>query len=180
LHITPKQTERLFIYLRGSRELDNLLLAALLFGVGLRVGEVAALRISDVSVFDREINIRHPKSNKPHIVAIPRSTLAILRLYLRYRNGKPSDPLLVAKHGGRFASITLARRIQRLGRIVGVNLTSHTGRRYCITRLAGVNLLAAQQQAGHKNMETTLGYVRESRKILHEAMKACDPLGGIR
>lgn len=52
-----------------------------------------------------------------------------------------------------------------------IDLTGHeTGRRYCITELAGVNVFAAKQQAGHLRLETTMRYVAESRDVLHNVV----------
>jgi integrase len=58
----------------------------------------------------------------------------------------------------------------------GLAITSHVGRRYCVTRLASVNVFAAMQQAGHANLETTRAYVRESREELRRVVGLCDPL----
>jgi len=187
-HLLESQVAALFAGLRrdykqarasgrsGLTEAANLLVFALLFGSGLRISEVAALRSADVDIHARELFIRHAKGNRPRHVALPPSAAAYARLYMRLRPGGspylfPSD-----RRPGPVTAHSLARRVQRVAARHGLAITSHVGRRYCITRLASVNPFIAREQAGHRHLETTMLYVRQSRELLHAVVRTHDPL----
>jgi integrase len=188
--VTDAQVQRLFDGIKedyrrirtsggaGCVEAGNLLAFGFLFGVGLRISEVVAVRMSDLDVPARELYVPQAKSNRPRYVSLPPSVAAYARLYLtiRRRCVRRSPYLFTTIRGGKIASHTLALRVQTIAHRHGVELTSHTGRRYCLTRLAAANPFAAQQQAGHRNLETTLLYVQESRTVLRAVVREHDPL----
>ncbi len=167
--------------LRAYLALRNLAVASLLFGAGLRISEVAAAKYRDLNINRRELVIPRSKCNRPRTVAVPGSAMAVLRFYLRARarmgiHAKPHTALLCSPNGTHYARSTLVRPLQAAARECGVELTSHAGRRYCITRLSRVDLFAAQQQAGHRRIETTRKYYKESTDHLHSVVRANDPL----
>ncbi len=157
------------------KSLQDVVLVAILFGMGLRISEVAAIKIKHINILRRELSIPKSKGNIPRYAAIPPSTIGIIRYFLWKVKPNPNEKLLT--HNGKsYAPKSLARRVQRLGYRAGVFLTSHTGRRFCISHLAYTNVLIAKKQAGHKRLETTMLYVEESREELRRTLRTHDPL----
>jgi integron integrase len=73
--LNRSEVERLLAALEG----DVALMAGLLYGAGLRVGEVIALRVKDVDLDRRQITVREGKGRKDRLTVLPvryRETLA--------------------------------------------------------------------------------------------------------
>ncbi len=186
-YLSDREVERLFEYVRSAyrseRTLErarDMLLLALLFGAGLRVGEVAGIRIGELSLADREVYLPITKGSRPRYAELSGSVAGYARLYLRYRlkaDTKRTEPLFLSIRRKVYSPHRLAERVKELGACAGIDdLTSRCGRRHCITRIAGVNLLAAQKQAGHRYLATTQVYIRDDRSMLRAVVRANDPL----
>jgi integron integrase len=72
----------------AQRVLDNLdglgwLWGALMYGCGLRLGEVCALRVKDIDLDRRQVSVRQAKGNKDRIVPLPESLVEPLSKHLR-------------------------------------------------------------------------------------------------
>jgi integrase len=184
LHLSDADVAQLFAWLRqryradrSCRNARDLFIYALLFGCGLRISEVTALQIGELSMETREVYLATTKTNSSRYVAIPGSVMAFARLYLRYRRAcKREEYLFVSNRGGRYSPHTLGIYVKRIAAEAGVAMSSHCGRRFCLTRLAKVNVLAAQQQGGHKRLETTRAYVRPSNEAARRVLREHDPL----
>jgi integrase len=186
-YLSDREVERLFECVRAAyrrrRSLErarDMLLLALLFGAGLRIGEVAGIRIGELSITDREVYLPVTKGSRPRYAELSGSVVAYARLYLRYRlkpETKSTESLFLSNRHKAYKPHRLADRVKELGACAGVDdLTSRCGRRHCITQIAGVNLLAAQKQAGHKYLATTQVYIRDDRTMLRAVVRANDPL----
>jgi site-specific recombinase XerD len=82
----------------GQRGVIYPMMFALLYGLGLRVGEVARLRLSDVDRVRSVLTIRETKFMKSRLVPMGPKLTARLNQYLKWRERKvgplnPSDPL---------------------------------------------------------------------------------------
>lgn len=58
---------------------QNKLIAMLLYGCGLRIGEAISLRIKDLDFDNKQIIVRAAKGNKDRVVQLPQSCEALLR-----------------------------------------------------------------------------------------------------
>ena len=122
---------------------------------GMRVGEVAALRVSDVidanDTIRTEIklNAAQTKGNAARVVFVPERMRKELKRYLQSAT-KPahSDYLFQTQKAKRFSANTATQHLQRLYERASIDgATSHSGRRTFITELAAkgvsVRVLAA-------------------------------------
>jgi site-specific recombinase XerD len=162
----------------GIRELRDLTLLSVLFGAGVRIGEARQITVRDINFAERTLFIPRTKTHMPRTVAIPGSTLAVIRLYLyaRKRKGIKRQELFPAPKHGFMDVRSLGERVRIIGRRAGIKVSSHTGRRFCLTKMAYSNLFLAQQQAGHRSLETTRMYVRPDVSELVKHMRRHDPL----
>ena len=159
---------------------------------GMRVGEVAALRICDVLAADGAVkeeialSANQTKGDKARTVLVPKKLRDELNGYLQQRFGLSS---LIAvtytdieralfptqknpKRG--FTANTLCQlfhKIYRDSQMYGA--TSHSGRRTFITKLAdkGVGVRVLMALAGHKSIATTQRYIELNPTIMKAAVE---------
>jgi integrase/recombinase XerD len=144
----------------------NAMMLKMLHGAGLRVGELAALLVSDVVNVDGSIRnqvVLLPHQTKGHqqrIVYLNEKLKIELADYLNTidRTGY----LFKTQKRDHFTANTLQAVITGLYRRAGfAGCSSHTGRRSFITKLAsaGVSARVLQELAGHRNLATTQRYI---------------------
>jgi integrase/recombinase XerD len=159
---------------------------------GMRVGEVAALRICDVLAADGTVmdeialSASQTKGNHSRTVLVPKKLRDELTDYLQQRFAL-ADLLAVTltdtqralfptqKNPRRgFTANTLCQlfhKIYKEARMTGA--TSHSGRRTFITRLAdkGVGVRVLMALAGHKSLQTTLRYIELNPTVMKAAVE---------
>jgi site-specific recombinase XerD len=144
----------------------DLAMIELLYGAGLRVGELVALEMDDVSLGERLLRVRG-KGRKERVVPFHRRAACALRSYLpdrsRWRrNGDDDDPLFVNQRGGRLTDRSVRRILSAaVGRTADLHrLHPHALRHAFATHLleAGMDLRAIQELLGHSSLATTQMY----------------------
>lgn len=146
---------------------------------GLRVGEIAGLTLHDV--FDADGNVREQVRLSAAITKGGHTRTVFINEKLRreierYKTGwsnhhSPGDPLLLTQKRTAFSANTLCQLMGQIYRQAGIDgATSHSGRRWFITRLAhsGVSPKVIMTLAGHRNLTTTQRYI----DVRDEMMKA--------
>jgi integrase/recombinase XerD len=159
---------------------------------GMRVGEVAALTVSDVLAMDGTVkeeialSAQQTKGNKARTVLVPKKLRDELTSYLQQRYGI-SNLLAVTqtdtqralfptqknpKRG--FTANTLCQlfhKIYKDSQMYGA--TSHSGRRTFITKLAdkGVGVRVLMALAGHKSIATTQRYIELNPTVMKAAVE---------
>lgn len=101
-------------------------LVALLLGTGLRAGEAAALRRSDVVVAPGPgslVRVRGPRSKT---AVLPPRSRDRLEALLRSAKGRAADPVFVAAGGGALGEEGVADAVERVAAAAGVTATART------------------------------------------------------
>jgi integrase/recombinase XerD len=189
--ITDQQLKRLMGYITTQRHaVRNRALVLMTYYSGMRVGEVAALSVSDVLDADGKIKdeirltSKQTKGNKGRVVVIPAKLKVEILNYLKSRFIKtdlaellPAQTRLhlfyTQKRTG-FSANTLTQYFHKLYKDAGINgASSHSGRRTFITNLAnkGINVRVLMQLAGHKNISTTQRYIDCNDGMLRAAVE---------
>jgi len=159
---------------------------------GLRVGEVAALSVSDVLTAEGEIkdevflSSSQTKGSRGRTVLFPKRLQVILKDYLITRYGLTNLAVInytdtkVAlfpsqKHPKRgFTANTLAQHFHYLYQRAGIEgASSHSGRRGFITNLAdkGIHVRVLMALAGHQSIATTQRYIDLNPKMMRTAVE---------
>jgi integrase/recombinase XerD len=151
------------------------------FMAGMRVGEIAALKIGDVLNADGSIKDQfnltpdQTKGNRGRTVIVGERLKGELIAYiatLKYRDSE--RPLFGSQRSRKgFSPNTLCKRFTHLYELAGVQGgTSHSGRRTFITTLAnkGVGVRVLMALAGHRNMSTTQRYIDINDEMLKVAV----------
>ncbi len=148
---------------------------------GMRVGEIASLRIGDVSAADGSIraevrlSAEQTKGRHPRTVFLPQKLRDELRSYLELRtDAAPTDPLFVTAGRKPFSANVLAQhffwQFQRAG-IAGAS--SHSMRRTFITNLAGkgIGVRVLASLAGHRSIAVTQRYIDVNDEMKRRAVE---------
>jgi integrase/recombinase XerC len=161
----------------------------LLYGTGLRVGELASLRVRDWDRDRRELRVSG-KGSKQRIVPVPAAARDALETWLAQRAESPSDsknrvtpllaqPMFTNARGGaltdRGVRVILRRRMLVLG--IARPASPHTLRHSYATHLldADVDLRAIQELLGHERLSTTQRYTHVSAERLSRVYRAAHP-----
>ena len=152
---------------------------------GMRVGEVASLRNSDV--LDAEGNIRNEirlsaeqtKGNEARVVFVSDKLRKELELYTRLMSNAAINPALKFFYSQKrtsdgFTANTLTQFFHYLYKRAGIDgASSHSGRRTFITNLAtkGVGVRVLMSLAGHKNISTTQAYIDVNDDMKRKAVE---------
>jgi integrase/recombinase XerD len=152
---------------------------------GMRVGEVASLRNSDV--LDAEGNIRNEirlsaeqtKGNEARVVFVSDKLCKELELYTRLIGNATINPALKFFYSQKrtsdgFTANTLTQFFHYLYKRAGIDgASSHSGRRTFITNLAtkGVGVRVLMSLAGHKNISTTQAYIDVNDDMKRKAVE---------
>ena len=159
---------------------------------GMRVGEVAALRICDVLALDGTVkeeialSASQTKGDKARTVLVPKKLRDELTSYLQQRFGLASLQAVTQTDTQRalfptqknpkrgFSANTLCQlfhKIYKDSQMYGA--TSHSGRRTFITKLAdkGVGVRVLMALAGHKSIATTQRYIELNPTIMKAAVE---------
>lgn len=169
--LTDGEFKRLLAVVAQTKHAGRNRLALMLSHLaGLRVGEIAALKICDV--IDSDGNVREQLRLSAEITKGGHARVVFLNDKLRReiercRAEWPADwggdtPLLVTQKRTAFSANTLCQLLGQLYRSAGLDgATSHSGRRWFITRLAhsGVSPKVIMTLAGHRNLTTTQRYI---------------------
>jgi site-specific recombinase XerD len=195
VYLEPHQIDAFLAKLAALEDLagqrDHAVVATF-FYTGLRVSELATLRLVDVDVVGARIRVNLGKGGKDRIVYVPPRLRPILQRYLDHVR-----PALVARltehaaHGAwLFVKAARARRPRRGGvedcdlvtrawyqvifrrarALLGVKLSPHKLRHTCATYLLyhGAQLETIQRLLGHADVRTTMIYLHTPQKRQEE------------
>ncbi|HZE87246.1 MAG TPA: tyrosine-type recombinase/integrase [Methylomirabilota bacterium] len=140
----------------------------ILLQTGIRIGELADLRLSDVQ--EDALKIRPHEKHEERTVPINKSAKDALNRYLQTRPQIQDDHIFVTKSGKPFLVRNIRTAIERYFRIAGienakVNDLRHTFVAHHLKH--GVSLVLLSKILGHKRLSTTeryLEYVKERAK----------------
>ena len=157
-----------------------LTILALLYGLGLRRGEVERLNVSDWNDTEGTLLVDGRKTGRERQLATAELVYYCLESYLPQRQNHlaslglvDEEALFVGRKGGRLSSGAISQGIHRIARRVEVPLASlHQFRHTCASDLleAGVRLPEVQRMLGHQIISTTVRYLHLSDPQRREAM----------
>ena len=142
----------------------------MLYGSGVRVGELVGLNLEDLDLAERWVRVRG-KGRKERQVPFGKKALGALERYLAERKAKPGvTAVFVNHHGGRLTS----RSVHRIVRFYATYLAGddrlhpHSLRHAFATHLLsdGADLRSIQELLGHSRLSTTQRYTQVSLEDL--------------
>jgi len=166
----------------GRRDRVLLLLAV---QTGLRVSELTNLNRRDVTL-GAGANVRcEGKGRKQRAVPLNATTAALLRSWLRERDGRPADPLVPTRTGRRLSRDAVALRVsthaaaaaQHCPSLIGKKVHPHMLRHSCAMSLlhAGVDTSVIALWLGHAGVRSTDTYLHADLSIKEKALALTNP-----
>lgn len=161
----------------------NRVIFELLYGCGLRVSELTAIKINDIDYVKKEILI-HGKGSKDRIVPVHDLGISMLKIYVKdsrielaSKHDEKTDILLLNYKGMALTSRGVRKILNKEleKQASTMNLTPHSFRHSFATHLLnrGVDLRVVQELLGHVSLSTTQIYTKVSKeKLQDEYLKA--------
>lgn len=191
---TPRSA-RLLPHCLGADEIERLLAAPdtatpeglrdaaileVFYSCGLRISELAALPLRNVSLEEGSLRIRG-KGSKVREVPLGRRAMERIAAYLDARApaGGRGDTLFLSRNGRRMSRTSVWQVVKRHARAANIrqNVTPHMLRHSFATHLLdhGADLRAVQEMLGHADISTTQIYTHVSTERLAKAHKQFHP-----
>jgi integrase/recombinase XerD len=180
--LNERELQRLLEYIAKTKSAKrNRAIVLLTHLAGMRIGEVAAVRVCDVLASDGtvrdEINLtaQQTKGSQSRTVLLSERMQAELGAFVRTLSVRDSKQALFAtQRSAAFTANSLTQVINGLYKNAGFDTcSSHSGRRTFLTNLAekGVSTRVMMALAGHKNMATTQRYIDLRPGVLRNAVE---------
>jgi tyrosine recombinase XerC len=154
-----------------------------LYGSGLRVGELIALDIADISLHLGIIKVTG-KGNKERLVPIGQWAQIALKNYLEkswpaLNKTKETKPLFINSKGERLTDRGIRYILDKYVELVAVEtkISPHILRHSFATHLleGGADLRAVQELLGHESLSTTQNYTHVTKQRLKQIYNATHP-----
>jgi integrase/recombinase XerD len=179
--LTDNDIRRVLRIVETTRHADRNRLAFVLsiFG-GMRVGEIAALKVGDaVNQYGearREIRLASDQTKGCHrrtVVLSNRVRKEIESFLTHQPSGHPDWPLIRSQRNRPFSSLTLSMLFKEIYELAGIRTSSHSGRRTFATRFnaKGVGMRTIQKLMGHRHIGTTALYCEVSEDVMRNAVE---------
>lgn len=169
--ITPAQAKRLKKQGDTPQGRRDAVLMCLLLDHGLRVSEVAGLKVTDVDLARGTLTFYRPKVNMTQTHRLTRASKAALHAYIEAGDAPAVGPLLRASasaerltHAG-MSTRNLSERVRYLGALAGIDgLSAHDCRHYWATTAArnGTAIDRLQDAGGWASPAMPLRYVERA------------------
>jgi site-specific recombinase XerD len=163
--------------LRHVETYRNRVALTVMYGCGLRIGEVCTLRVEDIDSARMLIHIRAGKGGKDRFVILPKKVLEMLRAY--WKMARPDGYFFPGKIKGTHITAPAVRKAfhnacKRAG--ITKQLTPHSLRHSFATYLldTGTELDVVKELLGHESIRTTSIYTRVSTKRLQSVVSPVD------
>ena len=178
--------EDVLLLLNSTVNLKHKAILVLIYGSGLRVSEVAKLKISDICSKTMRIRVDHAKHNTNRYTILSQTALEVLREYFKAdfptKNYKPNDWLFPGRIETDHINVksiknTMIRLRDKLH--LDSTISAHT-LRHCFSTHSlenGVDPVFIQQMLGHKSLKTTLTYLHMTSKSLMGVKSPLDSMG---
>ena len=180
--LNDRELQRLLDFVaKGKNAKRNRAILLFTHFAGMRIGEVAAVRVYDVLASDGtiraeiQLSAAQTKGDKGRTVLLNQRLQAELAAYvqtIRVRDKK--QPLFATQRSAGFTANSLTQVVNGIYKRVGLDgATSHSGRRGFITNLAerGVSARVMMALSGHSAMSSLQRYIELRPGVLRNAVE---------
>jgi site-specific recombinase XerD len=164
--LTPEEVSR---FLEAVADLRNRIALMTAYAAGLRVGEVAHLKVAAIDSTRMVIHVEHGKGDRERYAMLSPRLLGVLRAY--WRRARPAPWLFPGQEPGTpvsIAALQAACRVARRRAAIGKPVTVHTLRHSFATHLleSGVDIRIIQVLLGHAALASTAHYARVATNLI--------------
>ena len=168
--------------LEAPKNLKHRAMLAAMYGAGLRVSEVAKLKVSDLDRERRVIWVRGGKGRKDRQVMLAEPLREVLAAYWRWK--RPAEWMFPGKKPDcPIGTNSVFKACVKAARKAGITkpIHPHSLRHAFATHLLdeGVSLLVIQALLGHAHLKTTAGYLHLSDSAVRSTRSPLETLGSL-
>lgn len=172
-HLAAKEVKRI---LEVIENIKHSLIIKFCYGMGLRVSEIAALKLEHINTKDFKVLISSAKGKKDRYVYLPESVLPDIKKYYNQYfpetylfEGTPGNPLSI-----RTIQTVFKNSMKKAGidRNVGIHCLRHSYATHLLE--FGTDISHIQKLLGHNNIKTTLNYTMVTDKNLSRIISPLD------
>ncbi|GHV22635.1 integrase [Clostridia bacterium] len=173
--LSKQEVVRLFAQVEN---LKHQIMLKLCYGMGLRVSEIVALKITDIDSDRMLVRIENAKGKKDRYTPLPQSILDDLRRY--YKEYQPKEYLFEGQYGVQYsirsvqAVFKTAMNKAKIKKTVGIHGLRHSYATHLLE--AGTDMVFIQKLLGHKDVKTTQIYAKVTDKQLSRVKSPLDSL----
>jgi site-specific recombinase XerD len=174
--------------------LKHRVLIALLYGCGLRCGEVRNVKVTDVDLDRAVLHVRQGKGRKDRYMPMGKTLPVILEKYIRIQKPKSwlfpgqrwgkSDTRFYSVFDPQFGQRSVQWAIKRAAQMAGIikTVSVHSLRHTYATHLLedGVNILTIRELMGHADIRTTMIYLHVAQVNNRHTCSPLDTLEGLK
>lgn len=180
--LTPAEFDQALAYIQTRKfALRDRTLFLISHWSGMRVGEIASLKVGDILNADgtvkAEIRLSPDQTKGRHArtVYLPMKLQTAIAEFIKCRCiNSVDEPVFFTANGIGFSANSLCQLFFWLYRNAGVEgASSHSGRRSFITSLAskGISVRVLASMAGHRSISTTMSYIDASDDMKRAAVE---------
>jgi len=162
-------------------------LLLMMFQTGVRVSELCALRVCDVSLSTGAHCRVIGKGRKARSTMLTAETVAVLRTWNRERKGQDDDPLFPTRRGGPLTPKAVAWLLDKhttaaasqCPSLATKRVTPHTLRHSnaMLLRAENVDIHTIALWLGHESIKSTEVYLHADKKLKQQAIERTTPTG---
>lgn len=172
--------DEIIALLQATKNLKHRTALAMLYGSGLRIGELINLELRCFDFNRKQLHIKNAKGRKERYTVIAESCFPLLKNY--YATYKPVKYLVENPKGGQYSPSTIRVFLKQSCKLAGITkrVTPHTLRHSFATHLLehGTDLRYIQELLGHSRPETTMVYTHVTRRDLQAIQSPLDSFKG--
>jgi len=154
------------------------------YSTGIRLGEMTALKVSDLNLDEGLLRVNEGKGAKDRVVPIGKQAMAYLKAYLSevrpklVRQGN-EEWLWISNYGTPLSKVLVGALVRQAGRKAGIEkaISPHTMRHTFATHMVqnGADVMLVSQLLGHTMLSATQIYVRVAATDVKRAHEASHP-----
>lgn len=168
---------------KGARDARERAILELLYGTGVRSGELCRLLLDEVDLSDRQLLVRQGKGRKDRVLPFgERARLALLS-YLRAQRPAQGERLFLTARGRPLTQRALELLVRQAARRAGLGrpASAHRLRHSFATHLlrGGADVRQVQVLLGHASLSSTQVYLGTDVADLKRMIEACHPRGRV-
>jgi len=168
--------EEILAIIENTNNIKHRCIVELLYGSGLRRGELLNLKITDVDSKRMLIRVEGGKGKKDRLTLLSKSALEDLRVY--FKEWKPQEYLFEGRKASQYGAESVLNIVKRAAEKAGIRetVTPHVLRHSFATHLleSGVDLRQIQVLLGHGSSKTTEIYTHVATNTFKDIKNPLD------
>ena len=168
--------QEIIILLQATKNLKHRVIISMLYGSGLRIGELINLKLNDFDFNRNQLHIRNSKGRKDRYATIAKRLHPLLKNY--YETYNPKVYFIENPKGGKYSPTSIRSFLKKSCKNAGIekDVTPHSLRHSYATHLLeqGTDIRYIQELLGHSKPETTMIYTRVTKKELRDIKSPLD------